>query len=64
MRRNRKNLILEILLILFVSLFLAIIYNTVSPRGIEILPKKKETSALLSLRAERSNLTIEKEGML
>jgi hypothetical protein len=40
MRKERKKLVIEILLILFISLFLAIIYNSVSPQGIEILPEK------------------------
>ncbi len=35
-----RRIIIESLLILLISLFLSILYNTVSPRGIEILPKK------------------------
>ena len=54
----------EVILILLISLFLSLVYNSVSPTGLRILPKKKETSVQLSLRAELSNLIIVTEGIL
>lgn len=40
MKKNRQGLLFEVLLILILSLLLSSIYNTVSPTGIDILPKK------------------------
>jgi hypothetical protein len=36
-----KRILLETLLILILSLFLALIYNVVSPTGLRILPRKE-----------------------
>ncbi|MBU4320053.1 MAG: hypothetical protein Q8N12_08525 [Thermodesulfovibrionales bacterium] len=59
-----RRIVIEILLIVVLSLLLSLVYNAVSPTGLRILPKKAETSVQLSLRAERSNLTIVTEGIL
>ncbi len=48
-----RKVVFEVIFILLISLFLSLVYNAVSPTGLRILPKKKETSAQLSLRAER-----------
>jgi len=37
-----RRIVIEIVLILFVALFLSLTYNAVSPSGIRILPKKME----------------------
>jgi hypothetical protein len=36
-----KRIFIEILLILTISFFLAFIYNSLSPEGLRILPKKE-----------------------
>ena len=59
-----RKVVFEVILILLISLVLSLIYNLVSPTGLRILPKKKETSVQLSLRAEQSNLTIVTEGIV
>jgi uncharacterized protein (DUF58 family) len=59
-----RRIVIEIVLILLVALFLSLTYNAVSPSGLRILPKKKETSAQLSVRTERSNLAIVTEEAL
>ena len=57
MRKNRKSLLFEALLILILSLVLSFIYNTVSPTGIELLPErvlKKKTEFRTILTATES----------
>ncbi len=44
LKNKKRRLVLEILLILIISLFISLVYNAVSPSGVDLHPKKKPKS--------------------